>query len=184
MEFDFRALPKAGRYKILGSCVTPRPIAWVTTLSADGVLNAAPFSFFNVLGDDPPTVALGLLAHAEGRLKDTAANIRATGEFVINLVDEAHGEAMNLTCIDAPSDVDEAQLAGLEIAPSARVAPPRILTAPPRPAPHRDRPAPVRGDRGGALRLRPRRVHPRRGEALHRLSGHGTDRPPARLRLV
>jgi flavin reductase (DIM6/NTAB) family NADH-FMN oxidoreductase RutF len=130
MEFDFRALPKAGRYKILGSCVTPRPIAWVTTLSADGVLNAAPFSFFNVLGDDPPTVALGLLAHAEGRLKDTAANIRATGEFVINLVDEAHGEAMNLTCIDAPSDVDEAQLAGLEIAPSARVAPPRILTAP------------------------------------------------------
>ncbi|CAN7462543.1 flavin reductase family protein [Phenylobacterium sp. LjRoot225] len=130
MEFDLRTLPKDGRYKILSSCVTPRPIAWVTSCAPDGAANAAPYSFFNVLGDDPPTVALGLLPNGEGGLKDTAANIRATGEFVVNLVDEAHGEAMNLTCIDAPPEVDELQLAGLQAAPSVTVAPPRIRTAP------------------------------------------------------
>jgi len=130
MQFDMRALPKASRYKILGSCVTPRPIAWVTSLSTEGLLNAAPYSFFNVLGDAPPTVALGLLAHGETRMKDTASNIRATGEFVVNLVDEAHGEAMNVTCMDAPPEVDEIACAGLEIAPSVTVAAPRIATAP------------------------------------------------------
>ena len=130
MQFDMRALPKAGRYKILGSCVTPRPIAWVTSLSAEGVPNAAPYSFFNVLGDEPPTIALGLLAHSEPRLKDTAANIRATGEFVVNLVDEAHARAMNITCVDAPPDVNEIVHAGLDAAPSVVVAPPRIATAP------------------------------------------------------
>ncbi|WP_157219934.1 flavin reductase family protein [Flavisphingomonas formosensis] len=130
MQFDMRALPKASRYKILGSCVTPRPIAWVTSLSAGGVPNAAPYSFFNVLGDAPPTIALGLLAHGEARMKDTANNIRTTGEFVVNLVDEAHGEAMNVTCMDAPPEVDEIACAQLEIAPSVVVAPPRIATAP------------------------------------------------------
>lgn len=110
--------------------MTPRPIAWVTSLSADGIANAAPYSFFNVLGDDPPTIALGLLAHSETRLKDTAANIRARGEFVVNLVSEADGEAMNLTCIDAPPEVDEIALAGLTIADSVAVAPPRIASAP------------------------------------------------------
>ena len=130
MEFDLRAEPRDRRYKILASCVTPRPIAWVTSQSADGQRNAAPYSFFNILGDDPPTIALGLLAHAEQRPKDTAANIRATGEFVINLVDEAHARAMNLTCIDAPPDIDELALADLETAPSVRIAPPRIASAP------------------------------------------------------
>jgi flavin reductase (DIM6/NTAB) family NADH-FMN oxidoreductase RutF len=130
MQFDMRALPKASRYKILGSCVTPRPIAWITSLSRDGVLNAAPYSFFNMLGDDPLTIAVGLMMHGEKRLKDTAANILDRGEFVVNLVDEAHGEAMNLTCIDAPPEVDEIALAGLAIAPSITVAPPRIATAP------------------------------------------------------
>lgn len=130
MQFDMRALPKASRYKILSSCVTPRPIAWVTSLSADKVPNAAPYSFFNILGDAPPTLALGLLAHGEPRLKDSAANIRASGEFVVNLVDEAHAEAMNLTCIDAPPEIDELALAGLESAASIVVAPPRIASAP------------------------------------------------------
>jgi len=130
MQFDMRTLPKASRYKILGSCVTPRPIAWVTSLSADGVPNAAPYSFFNVLGDAPPTIALGLLAHGEARLKDTAANIRATGEFVINLVDETHRRAMNVTCMDAPPEVDEMVCAGIAVEPSKVVAPPRIATAP------------------------------------------------------
>jgi flavin reductase (DIM6/NTAB) family NADH-FMN oxidoreductase RutF len=130
MEFDLRALPKDHRYKILGSCVTPRPIAWVTSRSAAGALNAAPYSFFNVLGDEPPTIAIGLLAHGEPRFKDTAANIIETGEFVVNLVDEAHAVAMNITCMDAPPEIDELACAGLETAASVVVAPPRIATAP------------------------------------------------------
>ncbi len=130
MEWDFRELGKADRYKLMASCITPRPIAWVTSQSAAGVLNAAPYSFFNMVGDDPPTVVLGMLGHAEGRFKDTAANIVEMREFVINLVDEAHGAAMNLTCIDAPPEVDEIAFAGLETAPSRLVAPPRIAGVP------------------------------------------------------
>ncbi|WP_420137084.1 flavin reductase family protein [Sphingomonas sp.] len=125
-----RAMPKSDRYKILGSCVTPRPIAWITSLSDHGIVNAAPYSFFNMMGDDPLTIAVGLMAHDKGRLKDTAANIVASGEFVVNLVDVAHGETMNLTCIDAPPEVSEAELAGLTMAPSVMVKPPRIATAP------------------------------------------------------
>ena len=101
--------------------MTPRPIAWVTTLSEDGVINAAPYSFFNVLGHEPPTLALGLLA-GKGRFKDTATNILATGEFVVNLVSEANAEAMNVTCIDAPPDIDELALAGLTAGRVARGA--------------------------------------------------------------
>jgi flavin reductase (DIM6/NTAB) family NADH-FMN oxidoreductase RutF len=130
MEFDMAALPKASRYKIMSSCITPRPIAWVTTLSSDGLVNAAPFSFFNMMGDDPPTVVLGLLQHGEQRLKDTAYNIRENGEFVVNLVDEANAAAMNLTCIDAPADVSEIDLAGVKTSPGVAVAVPRIATAP------------------------------------------------------
>src|SRR5438105_15057270 len=112
MIFDMETLEAQNRYKILTATVTPRPIAWVTTLSARGVINAAPFSFFNVMGHEPPTVAIGLLAGSE-RFKDTAANILDTGEFVVNLVAESNAEAMNITCIDAPPEIDELTLAGL-----------------------------------------------------------------------
>jgi flavin reductase (DIM6/NTAB) family NADH-FMN oxidoreductase RutF len=130
MQFDMRALPKSDRYKILGSCVIPRPIAWITSMSQTGVMNAAPYSFFNMLGDDPLTVAIGLMQHGEQRWKDTAANILSTGEFVVNLVDEAHGSAMNVTCMDAPPEVSELVCAGLETVSSILVGPPRIATAP------------------------------------------------------
>lgn len=130
MEFDTRALPREHRYKLLASCVAPRPIAWVTTQSAAGVRNAAPYSFFNMVGDEPLTLVLGVLAHREGRLKDTGANIRDTGQFVVNLVDRAHAEAMNLTCIDAPPEVDELALAGVETVPASVVGAPRIVAAP------------------------------------------------------
>jgi len=130
MDFDMKQLDRSSRYKIIGSCITPRPIAWVTTLSMDGVLNVAPFSFFNVLGDNPPVVVLGLAPHPERRLKDTPANIRDTGEFVINLVDEDHAQAMNLTAVDAPPQIEENVLAGLDMAASVAVAPPRIAAAP------------------------------------------------------
>ncbi|MBR1195205.1 flavin reductase family protein [Bradyrhizobium sp. AUGA SZCCT0240] len=129
MLFDMETLEAQQRYKILTATVTPRPIAWVTTLSEDGVVNAAPYSFFNVLGHEPPTLAIGLLA-GPGRFKDTATNILATGEFVVNLVSEQNAAAMNVTCIDAPSDVDELALAGLTAAPSHAIRPPRIAESP------------------------------------------------------
>ena len=129
MIFDMETLEAQNRYKILTATVTPRPIAWITTLSASGVVNAAPFSFFNVMGHEPPTVAIGLLAGSE-RFKDTAANILDTGEFVVNLVGEANAEAMNITCIDAPPEIDELTLAGLTPAASQAVRPPRIAESP------------------------------------------------------
>ena len=129
MLFDMETLEAQNRYKILASTVTPRPIAWVTTLSEDGVVNAAPYSFFNALGHEPPTLALGLLA-GKGGFKDTAANILATGEFVVNLVSEKNAEAMNVTCIDAPPDIDELSLAGLTPVRSHAVRPPRIAESP------------------------------------------------------
>jgi len=131
MQFDLRTLPLAARYKLLNSTVTPRPIAWVTTRSREGIGNTAPHSFFNVVGDEPPMLVLGLLKHPiTGRMKDTAQNIVDTGEFVVNLVSEHDAERMNLCSVDAPADVDEAVKAGLEMLPSSIVAPPRIASSP------------------------------------------------------
>jgi flavin reductase (DIM6/NTAB) family NADH-FMN oxidoreductase RutF len=129
MLFDMEALSAQERYKILTATIVPRPIAWITTLSRAGVINAAPYSFFNMMGNDPPTVAIGIMPQ-NGRLKDTAANIFETGEFVVNLVAEANAQAMNETSIDAPPAVDELALAGLTPLPSHAVKPPRIGEAP------------------------------------------------------
>src|SRR5262249_36270840 len=82
-------------YFLLTSLVTPRPIAFVTTLSPDGKINAAPFSFFNLMGGDPPILAFAPADRDDGTPKDTAINVRATHEFVVNLVDETIAEAMN-----------------------------------------------------------------------------------------
>ena len=130
MFFDMRQLAADIRYKVLTATVTPRPIAWVTTCSSDGIANAAPFSFFNVLGHEPPTVALGLLRHPGKGSKDTAQNILETGEFVIHLVPHEMAAPMNETCVDAPRGVDELALAGLKTLPSRNVAPPRIVGCP------------------------------------------------------
>ncbi len=130
MYFDFSALASPIIYKLLTSTVTPRPIAWVTTMSNEGIVNAAPFSFFNAMGHQPPTVALGLLQHPKGRLKDTPANILANGEFVVNLVSEAMGTQMNQTCADYPPEADELQQAGLTAVPAKHVRPPLIQGCP------------------------------------------------------
>src|SRR5258708_35833870 len=106
MIFDMETLEAQNRYKILTATVTPRPIAWITTLSASGVINAAPFSFFNVMGHEPPTVAIGLLAGSE-RFKDTAANILDTGEFVLNLGGKAKAQAVDITCLGPPPEIRE-----------------------------------------------------------------------------
>jgi flavin reductase (DIM6/NTAB) family NADH-FMN oxidoreductase RutF len=130
MHFDFSAMPAPDRYRLMASAITPRPIAWVTSQSASGARNAAPFSFFNMMGSAPPIVAIGMMRRPDGTHKDSAQNMLDAGEFVVNLVGEPDIRAMNLTCIDAPPDIDEITLAGLEIAPSIAVAPPRIATAP------------------------------------------------------
>jgi flavin reductase (DIM6/NTAB) family NADH-FMN oxidoreductase RutF len=130
MEFDFEKLPVADRYKIMTSTIVPRPIAWVTTLSKDGIRNAAPISFFNGMGKDPPVLALGIQPKSDGTLKDTARNILDTNEFVVNLVPESAAQAMNITSIDAPPDVDELELANITTYPSLKVKPPRIAASP------------------------------------------------------
>lgn len=130
MEFDFSILSANERYKLLCASITPRPIAWVTSQSASGVRNAAPFSFFNMMGSEPPLVALGLMSRPDGDLKDTAANIAETGEFVVNLVREADADAMSFTCIDAPPEFDEIAEGRLDTLASTVVGPPRLASAP------------------------------------------------------
>ncbi|WP_226016146.1 flavin reductase family protein [Novosphingobium sp. FKTRR1] len=130
MEFDFAQLAPAERYKLMAAVIVPRPIAWITSQDATGRHNAAPFSFFNMMGADPPVVAIGIMRRPDGTPKDTAANIERTGEFVVNLVREADVAAMNFTAIDAPPGFDEIAGADLPVLPSSLVAPPRIASAP------------------------------------------------------
>lgn len=130
MQFDFATLSVKDRYKLLVSTVTPRPIAWVVTEGPDGTLNAAPYSFFNAFSNDPPVVVIGIGGREPGDAKDTGNNIRRTGQFVVNLVDEASAAAMNVTAIDFPPDVDELHQAGLHTLPSLHVRPPRIAESP------------------------------------------------------
>jgi len=130
MQFDVAAMAPAHRYELLLGTVVPRPIAIVTSLAPDGSINAAPYSLFNVMGHDPAVAMVSVLAHPERRLKDTAANVLATREFVINLVSESIAEAMNITCIDAPPGTNELDLAKLKTAPSRAVKPPRIAESP------------------------------------------------------
>lgn len=130
MQFDFETMPKLNCYKIMISTVVPRPIAWVTSLDTKGTPNAAPYSFFNAMGVDPPIIVIGVQRHEQNRMKDTGQNILDAKEFVVNFVSESLSEAMNITCIDAPAGIDELKLAKLGTTPSAKVAPPRITASP------------------------------------------------------
>jgi flavin reductase (DIM6/NTAB) family NADH-FMN oxidoreductase RutF len=130
MELDLEKEFADRAYPLLVSLVTPRPIALVTSISPDGKVNAAPFSFFNVLGAEPPIVAFAPGDRDDGTPKDTALNIRATHEFVVNLVDEAIAEAMNKCAASLPYGENELQHAGLTTAPSSLVKPPRIAESP------------------------------------------------------
>jgi flavin reductase (DIM6/NTAB) family NADH-FMN oxidoreductase RutF len=130
MQFVFHSMKPMERYELLLGTILPRPIAIVTTLSADGALNAAPYSLFNAVSHDPPVIMIAVLPHPAGRLKDTAANIFATREFVVNLVPRSMAEAMNITNIDAPQGANELALAGLLPAPSVSIKPPRIAGSP------------------------------------------------------
>lgn len=129
MDFDFTRLPAKDRYRLLTNFVGPRPIALVTTRSAAGHNNAAPMSFFNVFAQDPPLVILGLQGR-EGSEKDTTANIRRSGEFVVNMVDMALAEAMIVCSVNFAPDIDELVFAGLTPVPARQVAADRIGESP------------------------------------------------------
>ena len=126
---DFTALPARDRYKLLCALVVPRPIALVTTLGPGGIVNAAPFSFFNVFAETPPLVVLGLQSRPDGSLKDTSAHIRNIGSFTVNLVDEALAERMNVCAVDFPPGTSELDAAGLTALPAVSIPVPRIAEA-------------------------------------------------------
>jgi flavin reductase (DIM6/NTAB) family NADH-FMN oxidoreductase RutF len=130
MELDLEGKHASRAYAMLVSLVTPRPIAWVTTLNENGSVNAAPFSFFNAFGDDPPIIGFAPGNRDDGSPKDTARNIRRTHEFVVNLVDEATAEIMNRTSASLPYGASELESAGLTAVPSSVIAPPRIGESP------------------------------------------------------
>lgn len=129
MWFDLAKLAPRDGYKILTSTIVPRPIAWIVSADEQGRLNAAPFSFFNLFSDDPPIVCVGITGRAGGQ-KDTAANIRARQEFVINLVPEGLAQHMNVTSAEYAPEVDELAQAGLSVLPSTTVSVPRIAQSP------------------------------------------------------
>jgi flavin reductase (DIM6/NTAB) family NADH-FMN oxidoreductase RutF len=129
VEIDPARQTHADIYKVLTSVVTPRPIAWVTSLGATGVLNLAPFSFFNAVAGDPPYVALSVGLRDDGSPKDTARNIQQSGEFVVNLVTEELLGAMNVSAADFPPDESELAAAELHTSPSTHVRVPRLAEA-------------------------------------------------------
>jgi len=129
--FDLENGPKAAAYKLLIGLVAPRPIALITSMDEHGTLNAAPFSAFNYFSTDPPIVGVGVTNRPDREFvpKDTARNIRRTGEFVVNVVTEDIAEQMNLCAVDFPEGMNELEIAGFATAPSERVKPPRIAQA-------------------------------------------------------
>ena len=121
MFLDFEKLEPKSRYKLITASIVPRPIALVTTRNKDGSTNAAPFSFFNVFSEDPPLVVLGLQTKPDKSLKDTTTNIRNTGEFVVNLVDDKMVEKMVVCASDYPKGESEPVHAGLKLSQSKKI---------------------------------------------------------------
>jgi flavin reductase (DIM6/NTAB) family NADH-FMN oxidoreductase RutF len=129
-EVNFEEISAYERYKLMASLIVPRPIALVTTLSKNGVANAAPFSMFNMLGEDPPILMISINRKKDGQQKDTAANILANGEFVVHLSDEPMAQKMHACGEAFPPEVSELTKVGLTPVPARCVAPPRIAQAP------------------------------------------------------
>ncbi len=173
-------------YQALVGVVTPRPIAWVTTVDDQGRVNLAPFSFFNAFGANPPVVVFSPTLRRDGSKKDTLLNLEAVPEFVLNAAVEDLAEKMNATAKELPHGQSEATYAGLTLQPSAKVRPPRVAESPvhmecrmrqimsigdgpDRGQPRHRRSAPAPHRRRGARLLRPRRS-----------SQAPDDRPPRR----
>ena len=130
MEYTPDELAPRERYKVLTAFVLPRPIAWVTTIGPTGVVNAAPFSFFNVFCEDPPLCMFAANLRPDGRVKDTVVNIQRSGEFVVHMTDEPLARAMHDSSGDFPPEIGEPGYLGLKLLPSTKIAVPRLADAP------------------------------------------------------
>jgi flavin reductase (DIM6/NTAB) family NADH-FMN oxidoreductase RutF len=129
-EVNFDDITSYERYKLMASLIVPRPIALVTSLGANGVVNAAPFSMFNMIGEDPPILMISINRLQDGQLKDTAANILHNGEFVVHMSDEPIAKKMHDCGKNFPSNISELAEVGFTPVPSRTVKPPRIAEAP------------------------------------------------------
>ena len=125
MKIDPSLLAPKENYALLITAIVPRPIAFVSTVGLDGILNVSPFSFFMGVTTDPPTVAISV-GRRKGVMKDTGRNIADTGEFVVNVVDESVGEAMVKASGDWPPEKSEFEITGLSVTPSERIRAPRV----------------------------------------------------------
>jgi len=130
MQIDPAKLSSRDAYRLMISCIIPRPIAFVTTLSKEGVSNLAPFSFFNGVSSHPPIVSIAVASRRDGSKKDTWQNIEETGEFVVNIVVPELMDAVITGARDLPHNVSELDLAGLRTLPSVKVKPPRVADSP------------------------------------------------------
>ena len=130
MQIDPTNTPVPDFYQLLTSVVTPRPIAWVTTVSPGGVVNLAPFSFFNAFGANPPIVVFSPTLRRDGSKKDTLLNLEHLGEFVVNAAVAPLADKVNLSAKEVPPDESEIVLTGLTTSPSAKVKPPRVAESP------------------------------------------------------
>jgi flavin reductase (DIM6/NTAB) family NADH-FMN oxidoreductase RutF len=130
MQVDISQSPILDVYHLLVGIVTPRPIAWVTSVNAAGVVNLAPFSFFNAFGANPPVVVFSPTLRRDGSKKDTLRNVEANGEFVLNAAVESLAEQINLSSKEVPPEESEIKLTGLHTLPSVKVKPPRLAAAP------------------------------------------------------
>jgi len=129
MQFNPAEMDQAAIYKLLTGAVIPRPIGWISSISADGLVSLAPFSYFNAIGDDPPHVMFSTV-RTNDRNKDTLNNVLETKQFVVNMVTENTVAQMNQTADVVPHDVNEFELAGLTQIPSSIVRPPRVAESP------------------------------------------------------
>jgi flavin reductase (DIM6/NTAB) family NADH-FMN oxidoreductase RutF len=130
MQIDPSSTPVPEVYQYLVGIVTPRPIAWVTTVSPDGVVNLAPFSFFNAFGANPPVVVFSPTLRRDGSKKDTLLNLEQHGEFVVHTAVAGLAEKVNLSSKEIPYGESEVSLTGLATVPSVKVKPPRLAEAP------------------------------------------------------
>ena len=130
MQIDVASANVVEVYQLLVGAVTPRPIAWVTTLSPAGVVNLAPFSFFNAFGANPPIVVFSPTLRRDGSKKDTLINLESLGEFVVHAATAPLAEKVNLTSKEIPASDSEVSLANLNTIPSVKVKPPRIAESP------------------------------------------------------
>jgi flavin reductase (DIM6/NTAB) family NADH-FMN oxidoreductase RutF len=162
-------------YKLLIGSVVPRPIAWVSTVSRDGVRNLAPFSFFNAVCSNPPTVLFCTsVRDGDGGQKDTLHNVRDTGVFIINMVTEALAEAMNITATELPPEVDEFERAGLTPAPGRVVNVPYVAESPIHFECRLNQIVPISAEPGGGSIIIGTVVHMRFDETVFR-EGHYID---------